>query len=101
MWKILLIFCAIFFKTSVNLVFGQFDNCDYYQMLKFGDIYIVLSNNYPGFYRPSTNCRYAVVAPYGHKIELFCNEFDLPNVCIKTQTDVTMNNYIGLLWMKL
>ncbi|XP_058826942.1 venom serine protease-like [Topomyia yanbarensis] len=56
-------------------VHGQ---CYYSLDMKFGSDYYLTSPGYPLLYPPSTMCSYRVNAPFGYRINLTCEEFQIP-----------------------
>ncbi|XP_050322935.1 venom serine protease [Bactrocera neohumeralis] len=44
-------------------------------------VFNITSPNYPGAYRPGTNCRFRLIAPYAHVVVLNCIFDVYPNAC--------------------
>lgn len=71
--EILLIITLLVAKIS-----SQSKSCDYYQAVKPGIIYSIMSPNFSQNYQLGTDCRWAAEAPAGHQVSLSCNQVKLP-----------------------
>ncbi|GLV36463.1 uncharacterized protein CBL_08040 [Carabus blaptoides fortunei] len=59
------------------VTFAVDPDCNYSQMMTPLVNYYVYNSEYPGFYRPSQNCRWVAVAPANHKIDISC-QIEMP-----------------------
>ncbi|XP_053685779.1 venom serine protease-like [Sabethes cyaneus] len=53
--------------------------CYYALDMKFGSDYYLPSPDYPFLYPPGTQCSYRVSAPFGYRINITCEDFQIPS----------------------
>lgn len=65
---------------------SECQSCDYYQNMALGQDYYVYNKEYPYSYSQGADCRWVAKSPPNTKIELYCEDIDMPYVSFNFNT---------------